>query len=77
MSSCNVPVIFVEFLIKLESSQQILGGGGAELKYKISSKSVQWSPSCSTQTDGHDEANNLFSQFCELAEKKMPLATKD
>jgi hypothetical protein len=33
------------------------------LKYQISWKSVQWEPSCSMQTDRHDEANSLFSKF--------------
>jgi hypothetical protein len=37
------------------------------LKYQISSKSVQWEPSCSMQTNGHEEANSRFSQFCEHA----------
>jgi len=34
------------------------------LKYQISWKSVQWEPNCSVRTDGQDEANSLFSQFC-------------
>ena len=41
------------------------------LKYQISWKSIQWEPSCSMRTDGrtdrHDEANSIFSQFCERA----------
>jgi hypothetical protein len=37
------------------------------LKYQISWKSVQWVPSCSMWTDGHDKANSCFSQFCECA----------
>jgi hypothetical protein len=36
---------------------------GKNLKYKISSKSVQWQASCSTRTDEHDEANSQFSQI--------------
>jgi len=36
-------------------------------KYQMSWKSVQWEPSCSLGTDGHDEANSRFSQFCERA----------
>jgi len=32
------------------------------LKYQISWKSLQWQPSCSIWTDGHDEANNCFLQ---------------
>ena len=39
------------------------------LKHKISLKSVQWEPSCSMRTDGHDEASSRFSQFCERPQK--------
>ena len=35
-----------------------------KLKYLLS-KSVQWEPSCSMQTDRHNEASNRFSQLCE------------
>jgi len=38
------------------------------LKYKISSKSVQWEPNCSVQTDGLEESSTRFSQFCERTE---------
>ena len=38
------------------------------LKYQISLKSVQWEPSCSMGTDGHDEANSRFSPFCVRAQ---------
>ena len=38
------------------------------LRYKIWRNSVQWEPSCSVRTDGH-EANSRSSQFCELAYK--------
>jgi hypothetical protein len=34
-----------------------------KFKYQVSSKSVQWEPSCSMRTDGHYEANSRFSQF--------------
>ena len=44
-------------------------------KRQISSKFVHWESSCSTRaggwTDGHDEANSSFSQFCERAEKLL------
>ena len=40
------------------------------LKYQVSSKSVKRKPSCSMRTDGHDEANSHFSQFCERAYKR-------
>jgi hypothetical protein len=38
------------------------------LEYQISEKSFQWKPilQCG-QTEGHDEADSLFSQFCERA----------
>jgi len=42
-----------------------------KFNYQISRKSFQWEPSCSLwmdgRTDRHDEANDRFSQFCELA----------
>ena len=42
-------------------------------------KTVQWEPSCSMRkegqrdcrTDGHDEANRRFSQFCKGASKQF------
>jgi hypothetical protein len=40
-------------------------------KSHIVSKSIQWEPSCSMPTDGHDEANSHFSQFCERAYKPV------
>jgi hypothetical protein len=40
-------------------------------KYQISWKSVQWVPSCSMQTDRHDETNSHFSQFFESAWKRI------
>ena len=48
-----------------------------KFKYQVSAKPFQWEPSCSMwmngrtgrQTDGHDEANSRFSQFCERAYK--------
>ena len=33
----------------------------------MSSKCVQWEPSCSMRTDRHDEAHSRFSQFFERA----------
>jgi hypothetical protein len=38
-------------------------------KYQVSSKSVQWEPSCSMQTDSLDEANNRFSHFADAPQK--------
>ena len=55
---------FCRIWIKLEFSRK-------NLKYQISSKSVQWEPSCSMRADrrtvGHNEANSHFSQLCERA----------
>ena len=38
-------------------------------KYQISSKSFQWEPSCSGQTDGNDEANSRFRNFAKAPKK--------
>ena len=65
-SSCKVPLLFLsdcnETWIFLEIFRKIL-------KYQVSCKSVRWVPSCSirtdARTDGHDELNSRFSQFCE------------
>jgi hypothetical protein len=40
-----------------------------KLKYQVSSKSVQWDPSVFMRTEGHDEANSHFPQFCWRAKK--------
>jgi hypothetical protein len=37
------------------------------LKYQFSWKSVPWEQICSMRTDGHDEANSCFLQFCDCA----------
>jgi len=34
------------------------------LRYQVSWNSVQRWPSCSVRTDGQDESNSRFSQFC-------------
>jgi hypothetical protein len=43
------------------------------IQYQISQKSVQWELRCTMwtdiHTDGHDNANSHFSQFCEHAKK--------
>jgi hypothetical protein len=39
------------------------------LSYETSWKLIQWEPSCSTWTDRQDEANNHFSQFCEVPKR--------
>jgi hypothetical protein len=33
------------------------------LKYRVSSKSVQWEPSCSTRTDGQTDITELIVTF--------------
>jgi hypothetical protein len=71
ISSCNVPAALVVFLWNCN----FLDWFSKKLKYQISSKFVQWEPSCSMrmdrrtdgQTDKHDEANSRFSQICERA----------
>ena len=42
---------------------------GRMLTYKITWISIQGEPSCSTRTDGHDQAYSRFSQFCERVYK--------
>jgi hypothetical protein len=53
--------IFMQVLMRLEFSQQFF----QKLKYQISSKSVQWKPSCfhaDGRTDRHDDAiTSLFT----------------
>jgi len=65
---CKVPFFSCLILMKLEFSRWFVFL--KILKYQISWKSVGWEPSCSMRTDGrtdkHDEANNIFSKFCEL-----------
>jgi hypothetical protein len=55
--------------MKLEFSRPIFWK--KNFKYQVSSKFVQWESTCSMlmngQTEGHDEANERFSQFCERA----------
>jgi len=48
--------------MKLEFSLHILEKSS---QYQISWKTVQWEPTCSMRTDGHDEANSCVPQFCE------------
>jgi hypothetical protein len=61
--------LFLSDLTELEYSRQIFGK--KKVQYKISSKSTKWESSRSMRTDGHDEANKRFSQFCERAYKPM------
>ena len=44
------------------------------IKYRISWKSVPCESSCSMRTDGHDDANRRFSQFCEKRLKHFSVA---
>ena len=75
-SSCKNTRYSCQILIKLEFFQQIFF---KILKYQISWKSVHWSrvvPCGRTdgrtrrETDGYNEANSRFSQFCECAWKE-------
>ena len=59
--------------MKLEFSRYIFE---KELKYQVSYKSVQWEPSCSMRRDGHDEANNRFSQFTRNFISSTPVTEK-
>ena len=54
-----------QILMKHESSQHIFEK--KKIKYQVSSTSVNWEPSCPVRTDGHDEANSHYLQFCECA----------
>jgi hypothetical protein len=45
-----------------------------KLKYKVSPNSVHWKQNCSMRTDGHDEADSRFSQFCERGLKNKMYA---
>ena len=60
--------------MKLEFSRQVFEK--QKLKYQVSSKFVQWEPSCFMRTDGHYEANSRFSQFCERAKNEILPLTK-
>ena len=65
-NSCKLLVI----LVGLSRNLKFLDGFSKKksLKYQISSKSVQWKPSCCLRTDGHrrtdgyDKANSRFSR---------------
>jgi hypothetical protein len=63
------PLFLLDFNKILIFSADFRGKKG--LKYEVSSKSVQWQPSCSMrtdrQTDGYDDANSSFLQFFERA----------
>jgi len=64
-ASCTVPFILVKFLMTRGFSRQIF--------YKSSNTKFHENPSSGSRvvlcerTDGHDEANSLFSKFCERA----------
>ena len=61
------------FLSDLNKTWVFLTDFRKRLKYKISSKSVQWESSCSMPTDGwmdgYDKANSRFSRFWERSLK--------
>ena len=65
-SSCKVSVIF---LLHFKETWLRINRFSKNNQYQISWKSVPWKPSCSMQTDRHDEATNWFSLFCESAYK--------
>ena len=50
--------------MKLEYSAQIFE---KKLKYQVSSKSVQWEPSCFMQTDRQTDTTELIVAFCTFA----------
>jgi hypothetical protein len=65
MSSHKIPIII---LVRLEWNWNFLNQFLKNiLKYEISWKPVKWQSICSMQTDGHDDTNSCFSQFCEHA----------
>jgi hypothetical protein len=65
MSSHKIPIII---LVRLEWNSNFLNQFLKNiLKYEISWKPVKWQSICSMQTDGHDDTNSHFSQFCEHA----------
>jgi hypothetical protein len=47
-----------------------------ELKYQISSKSVQWEPRCSMWTGRHDKANSHFFSFANAPKKNQHSVNK-
>ena len=57
--------------MKLEFSRQ---GYEKKLKYQISSKSVQWEPSCYVRTDGQMDMTQLIVVFRNFA--KVPKNNK-
>jgi hypothetical protein len=65
----NIHVKYLLFLSDFHETWILSTAFKTSLKHQIWSKSVQWEPSCSMrkdrETDGHDEANSRFSQFCE------------
>jgi hypothetical protein len=64
----NVKSLHVKYMLFLSNFNEtwiFWTGFRKKFKYQISSKSVQWKPSCSMRTEGqtygHDEANIRFS----------------
>jgi hypothetical protein len=62
-SACKIPVILVRFFWNLNFCNRF----AKIFKHKIWRKPIRWEHSCSMWTDGHDEANNHFVQFCKPA----------
>jgi hypothetical protein len=64
-SWCVVPVILAPMLMKLEFSPQIFQNY-SDVKFNDNLSSRKRVVPCG-RTDGHDEANSYFSQFCKRA----------
>ena len=66
---CKAPIIPVRFLINLAHSRQIFEKY-SNIKFHENPSSGSRVVPCGQkdgQTDGHEEANSRFSQFCERA----------
>ena len=64
-TAINVKSLHVKYLLFLSDLKELefLDRFSKKNLNQISSKSVRWEQNCSMQPDGHDEADNLSSQF--------------